>query len=62
MKYSWIRKLERGSALTATLHPGHDLQLKLVDPGVWGVWTATAKVPLDDSSKSTVTFKRTWEF
>jgi len=61
ISYGWTRKINGGS-VESRLHPGDRLELDWKDNGANGAWNTKAEIPLDDHSKSKVSFSRDWNY
>eukprot|EP01038_Epipyxis_sp_PR26KG_P008366 gene8366-11320_t len=59
--YGWNRKWTGGS-LKTKLYPGDKVAFEWKDDGASGSWTTKAEVPLEDQSKTKVTFNRDWNY
>jgi len=59
--YGWNRKWSGGS-LNSKLFPGDKVEFTWKDEGASGTWTTKAEVPLEDQSKTKVTFNRDWNY
>ena len=61
VKYGWVRKWSGGSA-DLKLTPGEKLTVEWKDQGANGVWTTKAEIPVNDQSKSKISFSHDWTY
>uniref|UniRef100_A0A7S2XUK3 Uncharacterized protein n=1 Tax=Fibrocapsa japonica TaxID=94617 RepID=A0A7S2XUK3_9STRA len=59
--HKYVKKFEEGGSLEAQVND-KVLQLGWLDKGTFGTWDTTAKIPLEDPSGTTLTFKRTFSY
>lgn len=58
---AWLRKWSGGS-LKSTVYPNDRVVFEWKDQGTNGVWTTTATVPMDDQTKTRISFSRDWNY
>lgn len=61
MKYGWTRNWNGGS-IESQLTPGDKLSLTWKDNGASGTWTTKADIPIEDQSKTKISFSRDWNY